>query len=137
MKRLAIALLILGLLIFGCTSPSGGANNAPVAAQNGTTAQGSVSPTVNNTAPQQGNASGQQVSASQGNSSPAPSGSDLIGKTFVQLVALGVPLQCDITSTVNGQTVKSTIYLQGKDIRSETSITQSGSTCTDMVAIVK
>ncbi len=138
MKMLAIALLIFGLLIFGCTSPSGGANNAPVPAQNGTTAQGSASPPVNNTvsAPSQGNASGQQVS--QGNNSAAPSGSNLLGMTFTQLVALGVPLQCDITSTMNGQSVKSTIYMQGKDtIRSETSITQKDSPCTNMVTIVK
>ncbi len=141
MKGLAIVILILGLLVFGCAAPSGG-TSAPVSGtvQNGTNTQ--VTPTVNASGSPQANASVQPVT--QGNNSTASSnsttssGSDLIGKTYGQLIALGIPLQCGITIITDGKPTKSTVYTDGKGaVRSEVDVTQQGSSCTQMVAIMK
>jgi len=139
MKRLGVVLLVIGLLIFGCTAPPATTTKTPAGAtgaQTGTPA-GTQGGTQGG-----GDASGQQTTGSGGTgtngSSAGTGGSDLLGKTYDQLLGLGVPLQCDITTTSNGKTTKSKIYVQGKDaMRSETDVSQPGSTCTKMVTIVK
>ena len=44
---------------------------------------------------------------------------DLKGKTYGQLVALGVPIECDITTTYSGQSTKYKIYMKAKEYRME------------------
>lgn len=69
----------------------------------------------------------------------APQGgsSDTSGKSYEQLVALGIPLQCQITSINDNVSVTSTVYMAGTgEIRSETPMPASGP-CPTSVMIMK
>lgn len=70
---------------------------------------------------------------------PAPPNdptTDLAGKSYEALVLLGIPLECNIESTYQGQTTTMKVYMKGsQEIRNE--IVVSGSQCTKMVGILK
>lgn len=83
------AVLLVSLLIFGCASPQSGGQQGPAGPV--------VTPPAQPPATLPGNESAQPPL----NPTPAANGSggDLIGKTFEQLVGLGVPIKCDITTS--------------------------------------
>jgi hypothetical protein len=88
------ALLLCAVLLFGCTG-GGGAQGA--GAQGGGTAGATATPTA---APTQGGGVG-------------GGGSDWTGKAFAELLALGVPLQCDVQVDVEGGVGSSKMFLSG------------------------
>jgi uncharacterized protein YceK len=132
--RLLVLLLIVGLLIIGCTSPNAGGNANP--GSEGTPSGGNAGNGNTGTTGTQGsgNAGSGDNSGSQG-----AGGSDLLGKTYEQLIGLGVPLKCDIAVTDNGKTIQSTVYMKGEnEVRSEYHDAGSmGSGCTTIITIMK
>lgn len=62
---------------------------------------------------------------------------DFFGKTFSQLSMLGVPLQCDIITKIDGESTKSKVYMKGdSEIRSEIVI-DSNAGCENFIYIMK
>lgn len=132
-QKALIAILLVGLLFFGCTSPNNGGEQGGAAAgqqnqaQQGGNNQGGSGP--------QGGSGNQNGSGNQGGGSGGQA--DFTGKTFAELMALGVPMQCDITTTSGGVTVTSHTYKGvGSDMRSETPM-QGGGSCPKLIAIMK
>lgn len=120
-SRLVIATILAAILVFGCTSPaaptneSGGQGGAPQGQQG--SQQGG-----------QGGA-GQQGGGGQG-------GSGFSDKTFEQLMALGVPMQCNIKMS-NGE-VTTTVKAYkgvGSDLRTE--MASEAAPCPVIVSIIK
>jgi hypothetical protein len=132
MERLGIVLLICGLLIFGCASPSGGA-------QPGT---GSMPASGGVTPPGQGPGGANQPSAPPlGNNTTGDEqnpGNSLLGKTYEELIGLGIPLQCDIIMPLTGnQTTTAKVYVNGNEqMRSEMDLGEGVSACSKMITIV-
>jgi hypothetical protein len=145
-------LLVVGILLFGCTSPtppakpngtgtvpsSGGEGTAP--SETGGTS-GSSGTGTGGTGSSGTGSSGTGTSGGNGSSgSSGGSGSavdDLAGKGYEALVAMGVPLQCDITTTSQGKTMNMHVYMKGSEaVRSETTVAGS-ETCAQMVTIMK
>jgi len=63
---------------------------------------------------------------------------DLVGKSYEQLLGLGVPMQCDITTSYQGKSTTVRSYMKGQaEVRSETSTTEPGSTCKKFIFIGK
>jgi len=52
---------------------------------------------------------------------------DLEGLAYMELIALGVPVQCEITTTYEGETTTATMYMQGENkVRYESTSTYDG-----------
>ncbi|HSB46870.1 MAG TPA: hypothetical protein VLD37_02565 [Candidatus Bilamarchaeum sp.] len=119
-----LALVIAGLLLIGCTqSPAQPAQNTSKPAETSPPAQ---------PAPSGGNDSQPPAPPSQ----PAPS--QYAGKTFPELVALGIPLQCEISYTYQGKPGSSNVYFKGgAEIRVETVGGAGMSQCTRTISIVR
>jgi len=133
MKQLLVLILIAGIMISGCTAPSGPANTG---GQNGGAVQqgGAVNP-GQQTGQNTGQENGQQDQNNGGGQQP---GNDLLDKTYGELMALGVPLQCDITITDETGSTTARVYMKGEnEIRSEMQQTSSASTCPKIITIMK
>jgi hypothetical protein len=129
--RAMIAVLLVSILIFGCTSPSSNVGTTPTPGGStpgqpaaNTTPAGNQTPAGNGSVtPSGGEPNGGQPSGGTG---------DLTGKSFTELAALGVPIQCDInTSSGLVKVYKGT----GMDMRSEMSV--SAGSCQKVVTIIK
>ena len=130
MRGIILAILVFGILIFGCTG-SGTTNvktdNSVKAGGNSGTSNG----TPTDTSPPPKNEAAANVSVTT-----EPSGG-LLGLGYTELLALGVPIQCDVTTTFKGTTTKMRIYMQGKNsIRVEIPNTGAES-CTNSAMIMK
>ncbi|MBI5228073.1 hypothetical protein HY988_05780 [Candidatus Micrarchaeota archaeon] len=135
MRGTFLVILVMAFLIFGCTgtgstnvktdtSVNAGANTGNPAGNNGTTPPAGNSPPSKN-----------DVSA---NISVTTDTGGLIGLGYTQLLALGVPIQCDVTNTYKGKTTKMRLYLQGKNaIRIEIPNTGAEGSCSSSVMIMK
>jgi hypothetical protein len=129
MKTLFILILIAGLMIAGCTS-------TPPATGNNPTNGGNISNPPSNPPTNPPPSDNGTTPPSNPPANP-PAGDDLAGKTYEELIGLGVPLKCSITVVQNGTTIKSTVYMKGKDtLRSEYTGASAG-VCTTMVTIMK
>lgn len=63
-------------------------------------------------------------------------GTGLGGKDYTALLALGIPVKCDVTSTLNGTTTTTRFYLNSKkQIRTEIPMNQGA--CPMMVSVLK
>ncbi len=129
--KIVIVLLLAGLLFFGCTGPSESKEVSPPT--------GSVS---NDSAPEVEEPSSGETSDGATDSEPEeeqPTGGtdELAGKTYEELSALGVPLECDTSVSYEGTATMSKIYMKGELVRIETPISDSQSTCDDLVYITK
>lgn len=147
--NIVLVMLAVGLLVFGCTSPTppakpgesggdgtaappsgGGQGVPPSGSGTGDSSQGGTQPgdgTVPEGDQSQGEAPDEGSGGGQG-------GDDLAGMGYGALAAMGVPLECDIT--VNSTTMK--VYMKGSgEVRSEFTISGSGSTCRKMVSVMK
>jgi len=114
-KILLVLVLITGLLVFGCIGgPSETQTAQPSAAQPGAAQQtgGTTTPTTG----------GEPVQPATQEPAPATGGTvDYSGMAYLELVALGVPIECDISSTYQGVTTTMKVYMVGEDkIRAET-----------------
>ena len=100
-EKLLIALFLFGILLFGCTS-----SDTQTQQQNQTQQQ-----TQNQT--QQGAGSGTQGTATQGAGTQ-----DLSGMVYSELLALGIPVECDVKTAYMGQTTTMKMYIKGeKELR--------------------
>jgi hypothetical protein len=128
------AILLALLLSFGCTGPSASDDSTMVnvSEPNGSAGPGPHEPnqtiglnsTTNLTNTNLTNNSGHQPS------------DGLVGKAYAQLMALGMPLQCDITTTIGTETVTVRLYTgTGGDMRTE--MTSGQLPCEKMVGIIK
>ncbi|MFH1520165.1 MAG: hypothetical protein ABID61_00825 [Candidatus Micrarchaeota archaeon] len=62
---------------------------------------------------------------------------DLVGKDYAALVTLGIPLECTIESTYEGQTTVMKVYMKGsQDMRTEINTPESPA-CTKMLGVSK
>ncbi|VVC04308.1 Uncharacterised protein [Candidatus Bilamarchaeum dharawalense] len=121
-KFILVILLISSIFVFGCCSLTPGDNGQT------TGPTGSGLPT--DAGSQAGNGLPNNGGSTSGNSN------DLAGKTFEALTAMGVPLECDVSSTSQGQTVNVKIYMKGnQEMRTE--IPAASGDCTKMVGIMK
>jgi hypothetical protein len=134
--RYLAVILLLSLFIFGCTTPqppasgTGGSGSASggSGASGGATGGGSSG----------GGASGGSTDggASTGGQTGGNAVDDLTGKTYVELMGLGVPMQCDITTTSQGVTTQVKHYiLNSNTFRSE--MTTPEGDCLNTVVIFK
>ncbi len=116
-----IAVLLAAFLVFGCTGPSGPSGGAAQGGQQQPAGTGG----------QQG---GGQQTGGNGNQ---PSGTNtLAGLAYGELMALGVPIQCDILTTSGENPVTAKLYKgTGPDIRVESPA--SGGPCATMVSLMK
>ncbi len=146
-----VALLVVGILIFGCTSPAppakpnqsanataptGGQTTPPTETGGTSGASGGTGTTGTGTSGTGSSGTGASGTGT-GTGSTGTSGDDLAGKGYEALAAMGVPLQCDITTTSNGTTMNMHVYMKGsEEVRSETTLAGT-ETCTQMVTIMK
>ncbi len=107
MTRHAIILsLVFAFLLFGCAGPS---ETAPAGVQGQVPADTGVAPAAQD-------ATG---------APPSEGAPDLTNLAYAELVALGVPIQCDVVTIVDGETVNTKMYMKGEDeIRIESMSTQ-------------
>lgn len=133
-------LLVLALLVFGCTGQAsvGGNVSANVSANGssgGSAGSGAPGSAANNTPqppPQPPAGTGTNVSSSGGGT--ATGGTDFSNKGFDGLLALGIPLTCTVT-TENGSMQ---MYMNGKGVtRVEVPATSSESTCNMTVILMQ
>jgi hypothetical protein len=118
---IVVILLVFGLFIAGCT---GSTNSSD---QGKTTPGGAQS--TNTSSSGGGSSSGAGASGSGG-------ATGFENKDFATLAAMGVPLQCDITMTYQGNTTTVRIYMKGdKEVRTE--VSTSSSQCSKSVSIIK
>lgn len=123
--RVILSVLFVFLLVFGCAGPSGPSGGA---AQGGASQGGAPSGAANQT--------GGGTQGGAGNQS-AGGADDLAGKAYAELMALGVPLKCEITMTVTSKPVQMTLYMKGSDeVRSEIPV-EGGTPCATMITIMK
>ena len=123
-----VSLFAITLFIFGCTLPGG---------QSSTTPTPSPQPTPSPTPVTQPSPTPQPTPAPTPLPIPQPSPiSDFANKGYEELVALGVPVECDvkITSSEGQQTMK--LYVKGKTFRTEMDSPQTPE-CKKSVSIFK
>jgi hypothetical protein len=91
-KRLVMAFVLFSLMLFGCTGQKGAAASGTTS---GTGAAGGTGTGTSNAV------------------------QDLTGKNYTQLAALGVPIECDVAMTYQGQTTTWRMYMKGESSRVE------------------
>jgi len=93
--------LVLGFLFLGCVGEAPGTPSAPLA-----------EPTTGGPA------------AGGGEPPAAPAGLNLEGMGYMELAALGIPVECDVSVTdgETGEVVTSRMYIQGENLRVEPEI---------------
>lgn len=149
--NILVIMLVVGMLLFGCTGP----NPPAKPAGNGTsppTGGETSPPTDTGTSGSTGTETGAETGTETGSTgsetgstgstgtetgTTGSTGDDLAGKTYEALVALGVPLQCDITTTSEGKSINVKVYMKGSDeVRSE-AVVEGSEACSQMVSIMK
>ncbi len=132
--KLLSILLISIVLLFGCTS----SNVQDKSQVEKVPAKENVSPASNQTEAQGIVKEEQMENNSDNETKPSPASETPVfnDKKYEQLLALGIPIQCDITTVTKGQSYKIKIYMNGEsEIRSE--IPYSSESCSKTVAIIK
>jgi hypothetical protein len=147
-----VILLVVGILIFGCTGPTppaqangagntqstGGSQGASGSSEGaGTSGQGAGTSGTGTTGTEGSSGTGTSGSTGGSSGTGGTTGDDLTGKGYEALVAMGIPLQCDITVTNEGKTTQMRVYMKGSDeVRSEVDVS-GAEACTRMVSIMK
>jgi hypothetical protein len=128
-----VVLLAIGLLVFGCTGPqaqantsgSAGANtggNGAMANESGSAMGGEGQGMVNESGNAMGgegqgmNGSGTATGGTTTGGSAGTGGNDYAGLDYAALLALGVPLQCDVTTTASGKTTQMKMYVNSQGV---------------------
>ncbi|MBI5224105.1 hypothetical protein HY990_06825 [Candidatus Micrarchaeota archaeon] len=119
-RLMLISLVAISLLIFGCTNPQ--TPQAPASNSN------SNNPAVPNSPPSNPTPS----------TSPTPPAQNLAGLGYAQLVALGIPIECDIASTTSAGQITMKLYMDGTqknrvELRQPSS--RAGSSCSTMAMV--
>ena len=135
-SKLLIAVLLVSILVFGCTSPPSGGTTQP----NGTgqtPGNQSVPPLQpNGTQPGAGTVPSDNGGTQPNGGTTPNGGNDLVGKTYEQLLALGIPLECDVTTTSGGTQTTIKLYkgVGTDNMRSEMTAPQG--TCPKVISIM-
>jgi len=130
-KSLA-AILLISLLIFGCF----GAPQTPATGTGGTTPSGGGS--TGGTGGTGGQTGGGATDGGSTGDSTGGIVEDLTGKSYEELMGLGIPMQCDMTMTYEGTTTTVKHYiLDSEHFRSEMTSTQESACPGKMIFIVK
>lgn len=118
---LLVLLIVIGLVMFGCTGGS-----TP-------TGDKKVQETKNGNAGQDIPVNGSKTeTASEGN--PAD---NFLGKGYAELAALGVPLDCDVrTKDANGKEASIKLYMKGQKFKSTAKGDIGGSGCSGFTTIL-
>ncbi|MFN7991445.1 MAG: hypothetical protein U0R44_04785 [Candidatus Micrarchaeia archaeon] len=136
---LIVLLLVAGLLIFGCAGGTKEANNTTVKSNEtvppkGLPANGSGG---DQNVPPRPTTPPENVTGSGGTGTGSSGGNDLSGKGYAALLALGIPVQCDVTSVYKNKTTNMKMYMNGKGVsRVEVPDSSSGQ-CTNSVMVTK
>lgn len=99
--KILLMLIVCGFLLFGCT---GGDKKQPASSS-----QKPATTQPSNTAAPSGSS----------NTSGSSGSSGLTGLGYTKLLALGVPVECDVTITSSKTTIKYKMYMKGKQYRVE------------------
>ena len=111
-----VLMLITGLLVFGCigtpaeqppaggTGPAGGEPTGPAGGPPAGPAEG-----------EETQPPAQPPQEPPGQEEEPTGGLDLEGLTYLELAALGVPIECDITTTYQGEAQTAKMYMAGED----------------------
>ncbi len=132
-----ILILVISILLLGCTGAPGGGPSGGTAAGGEVTGGGAGA--TGGTGTTGGETGGTGATGGTGTSGGTgqTSGDDFAGKTYEQLMGMGVPMQCDITMTYQGQTTSMKLYMKDKDnVRNEIPLTDA-SVCPKMISIMK
>ena len=143
-RTLLAIFIALGLLVFGCTAPSGPGTSTTPGTAGGTGAGNQAAGTGTGA----GAGAGTGAGASAGTGTGAGTGAattgttDLTGMAYTQLIALGIPVQCDMTTTSQGKSTTIKVYMNGaSEVREEVPVDSSSSAastgCTKMIVILK
>ncbi len=133
MKNSLIVLgLIFGLLIAGCAAPEQEEPTQPTAPEAPGTGEEPAGPVEQPAEPAEPEEPAEPAEGPE-------EGLDLAGMEYAALMALGISLECDITTTAEGTTTTAKVYMNGEEeIRTEIPVEESeGLTCTKFVTIVK
>lgn len=130
MNILLILVIVAGLIVFGCTGGSTGEKKTDADKTKDTT-------TTSNT-DNEANVENSSVDSDNNVQNAADNVVDkLLGKGYADLVALGVPLECDVkTKDYDNKEVYIKLYMKGKNFKSTGTGSLSGSTCTGFTTIL-
>ncbi|HSB46868.1 MAG TPA: hypothetical protein VLD37_02555 [Candidatus Bilamarchaeum sp.] len=134
-------ILVLGLFAFGCLGSPQSSNNTSGSGQATQPQQpGQNVPSTGQNQPPGTSTEGQgTVNGTGGGSTSGETGtttSETSGLDWTALMALGIPLECDVTTTVNGTATQSHVYVQNSNtIRSEATMASGG--CSQVAMIIK
>lgn len=124
-KYFIVGALILGLLLTGCTTPGGSGVTGVTNNTGGTGGTGS-SGTSGGSSGGTGGASTNGTGASGGSGGTGVL--DLAGMGYLQLVALGIPVECQFSDNEQGVATQFTLKMKGDRIRGEGTVVSNGST---------
>jgi len=127
-KNLFALFIVCSILLFGCTGQSNQDNEQ---AQEPTQQNQDAGIGTQNQGTNQDQNTNQQNNQNQ-------QALDLEGKVYTELVALGVPLECDISTTLeSGSSMNMKMYLQGEDnIYMEYSMSDTSESACDKYVII-
>ncbi len=141
MKNIMLVFLIGSILLFGCTQSTTDktGDNMDNSMDTGDNME-DTGDSMNDTTQDSGDNmedTGDSMNGTVDSNGGTGGSNDLLGKSFAELSVLGIPLQCDITASIEGQTTNTKVYMKGDDeVRSEVDITVS-SGCDQFVYIMK
>jgi len=120
MKNILIILtLIIGLMVFGCTSTpdAEGTTTTPPAEDNGEDAGTPDAPEEPSDVPD----TPEETPPEEPAEPAEPSGDDFAGLDYDGVLALGLPAECDVTMASGPETMSYKMYIDGTNVRWESS----------------
>lgn len=140
--HIIVILLAVGLLVFGCTTPTppadsgaqGGAGAQSQSQEQGSSGQGAQEQTSDQEQTQEQE---QEQTQEQEQEQEQTGAEDLAGKTYEALAAMGVPLECDMRLSGEGETIDMKLYMRGSGEMRMESENPSGEPCNPVITIVK
>lgn len=150
-----ILVLAIGILFLGCCGPTGGGATGETGGTGGTGTggagtggtgvnggenggtggagtDGEAGGTGGETGGGTGGTGGEQGGGGQGG------GNDLAGLGYEQLIGLGIPLECDISTTYEGETTYMKVYMKNEnELRNEVPLEEQGAMCDKVILIRK
>lgn len=141
-----ILVLAISIVLLGCCAAPGGGPTGDTGgtgtgdggiAGGGTGATGGTGDTGGTGAGTGGAGTGGTGTDGGSGGSGGTGGNDLLDKSYEELLGLGVPMQCDITMTNEGQATTVRMYYVNSERMRQEMTTGSTSICSKMIFIVK
>ncbi len=132
MKNMLIILtLIIGLMVFGCTStPNAQETTTPPAGDNADSGT-PMAPDEQSDQP-----AAPEEPEEPEETAPEPTGDDFAGLDYNGVLALGLPAECDVTMANGQETMSYKMYIDGQNVRWESSdIPMEGLECSKLVYV--